>query len=521
MLQSIIFTTVLFSIQTSFASSHDSISFIQAEKCLKAHHVPYQTRTSSFGISDHNNWTVLTTPYNRRITWEPAIVTLPFTPQQVSRSVTCAAAAGLKIQAKSGGHSYASFSNGGQDGSLIVNMQNFNTINLNEDHIAKVGAGVRLGNLDLELYDQGKRALPHGVCPGVGAGGHFTHGGYGYAGRLWGLALDSIVGLDLVLANGSYVHANLTHYPDIYFAMRGAADSFGVVTSFYLQTRPAPSSVVTFTAKIPDALKNASLTADAFVKLQKTVYDTTLINANISFSVYTNQRGSFTLRGWCIECNATNFEREIFPNLFKGFPHPASLNVISRGWIESLTRLADGVPMSLPLYGYDYFDTFYSKSIVTQETKPLSHEQWRKFWTFVIKNGTASPSPWNTIIDMYGGRGSQINAVVKDSTAFSHRDSLWVIQNNANTFNHEPPFSESIITFIDDLTNTIMDNRPEEFGIYLNCADPSLSATEVAIRGYGPDTYNRLLSIKQKADPYSVFWNPQTVCITSLLCEQC
>jgi FAD/FMN-containing dehydrogenase len=48
----------------------------------------------------------------------------------VSDAVTCAAAAGLKVQAKSGGHSYASFSTGGKDGSLIVNLQNFNSISV-------------------------------------------------------------------------------------------------------------------------------------------------------------------------------------------------------------------------------------------------------------------------------------------------------------------------------------------------------------------------------------------------------
>ena len=125
-----------------------------------------------------------------------------------------------------------------------------------DDGIASVGAGVRLGNLALEIYAQGKRALPHGVCPGVGIGGHFTHGGYGYQARLWGLALDSIVGMDVVLANGSYIYTNATEHPEMFYALRGAADSFGIITNFYLQTRPAPSSIVTFTAQMPEVYKD-------------------------------------------------------------------------------------------------------------------------------------------------------------------------------------------------------------------------------------------------------------------------
>jgi FAD/FMN-containing dehydrogenase len=133
-----------------------------------------------------------------------------------------------------------------------------------DNGIATVGAGVRLGNLALEIYAVGERALPHGVCPGVGVGGHFTHGGYGYQSRSWGLALDSIVGLDVVLADGSYIHANASKFPDVFFALRGAADSFGVITYFHLQTRPAPSSIVTFSASIPDALKNPNSLAVSF-----------------------------------------------------------------------------------------------------------------------------------------------------------------------------------------------------------------------------------------------------------------
>ena len=89
--------------------------------CLNSYQVPFEDSTSA-------NWTSLITPYNLRLWWYPAVVTLPFTPQHVSDSVTCAAAAGLKVQAKSGGHSYASYSSGGQNGSVIINLQNFQSI---------------------------------------------------------------------------------------------------------------------------------------------------------------------------------------------------------------------------------------------------------------------------------------------------------------------------------------------------------------------------------------------------------
>ncbi|KAL8725979.1 MAG: hypothetical protein Q9166_007013 [cf. Caloplaca sp. 2 TL-2023] len=77
---------------------------------------------------------------------------------------------------------------------MIIDLETFQAIGVDSKGIAQVGAGVRLGNLATGIYNQGKRALPHGVCPGVGIGGHATHGGppasaansaYGARNALW------------------------------------------------------------------------------------------------------------------------------------------------------------------------------------------------------------------------------------------------------------------------------------------------------------------------------------------------
>ena len=56
--------------------------------------------------------------------------------------------------------------------------------------------------------------------------------------------MDRIIGMDVVLADGSVVHATDVDTPDLFFALRGAAESFGIVTTFHLQTYPAPDAVV-------------------------------------------------------------------------------------------------------------------------------------------------------------------------------------------------------------------------------------------------------------------------------------
>jgi hypothetical protein len=93
--------------------------------CLTSHNV-------TFSVDGSADWTALQTPFNLRLSYNPAVITTPETPEQVSASVTCAAAAYLKVQAKGGGHSYASYSSGGQNGSLIVDMEKFDEINVDQ-----------------------------------------------------------------------------------------------------------------------------------------------------------------------------------------------------------------------------------------------------------------------------------------------------------------------------------------------------------------------------------------------------
>lgn len=82
------------------------------------------------------------------------------------------------MAARSGGHSHASYSLGGADGYLVVDLSHINGIEIDETtRAARIGAGNRLGDVALGLFNQGERAIPHGTCPLVGIGGHASYGG--------------------------------------------------------------------------------------------------------------------------------------------------------------------------------------------------------------------------------------------------------------------------------------------------------------------------------------------------------
>lgn len=258
--------------------------------------------------------------YNRVFSYRPAVICLPEKDCDVANAIKFARTENLKVQPRGGGHSYAAYSAGGQDGSLILHMKNFSTISLDtETDIAVVGAGVRLGQLATELFQQGRRAVPHGTIKNVGVAGHFSHGGYGYQSRAWGLAVDSICGLDVVLADGRLLHVTENDHPELFFAFRGAADSFGVILRFHLRTVPAPKEVVLFSYDIEGIVEDVDEATVAFLNIQRVVQDANVIDADVSFGFFIHD-GSWTIWGVFLR-NQEVFEAKVSVNWLQ--PPPA------------------------------------------------------------------------------------------------------------------------------------------------------------------------------------------------------
>ncbi len=143
---------------TACASTSDTAAALA--DCLTKAGVPVDTSGSEDYMLD-------ATPFNLRLNYTPVAVAAVTTTKHIQDAVTCARELGVKANAKCGGHSYASFGLGGEDGHLVVEMTRMNKVVLdNTTGIASAEGGTRLGHLALELWNQGKRAISHGTCPG-------------------------------------------------------------------------------------------------------------------------------------------------------------------------------------------------------------------------------------------------------------------------------------------------------------------------------------------------------------------
>lgn len=130
------------------------------EKCLTDAKVPIDLKGSE-------PWNEDVAPFNIRLPYLPTAISVPLTTKHIQDSVKCGKKLGIKVSAKSGGHSYASFGFGGENGHLVVELSDMYNVTYDaRKNLATVQPGARLGHVATVLYEQYGRAIAHGTCPG-------------------------------------------------------------------------------------------------------------------------------------------------------------------------------------------------------------------------------------------------------------------------------------------------------------------------------------------------------------------
>lgn len=67
-------------------------------------------------------------------------------------------------------------------------------------------------------------------------GGLTLGGGISHHTNKYGLACDNIASYEVVTASGKIINVNEKSYPDLYWALRGGGNNFGIVTMFHYET---------------------------------------------------------------------------------------------------------------------------------------------------------------------------------------------------------------------------------------------------------------------------------------------
>lgn len=174
--------------------------------------------------------------YNAMIDRHPALVARCVDAADVISAVNFGRDQGLTIAVRGGGHNGAG--SGTCDDGLVIDLSPMRGVRVDpSNQTVRVGGGSLWGDVDHATHPFGL-AVPCGFLSTTGVGGLTLGGGIGYLSRKYGLSIDSLLSVDMVLADGSFVAASPDQHADLFWAVRGGGGNFGVVTSFQFRGNP-------------------------------------------------------------------------------------------------------------------------------------------------------------------------------------------------------------------------------------------------------------------------------------------
>ncbi|KAL4887755.1 hypothetical protein BDV59DRAFT_189977 [Aspergillus ambiguus] len=138
---------------------------------------------------------------------------------------------------KSGGHNFNTGVSSTDGGVLISFNENLSTVKRTSDGNFDVGPGARWGDV-YEVAEKTNQVVVGGRLANIGVAGFTLGGGLSYYSAQYGLTCDNVINFEVVLGNGTVVNANSFSNTDLWWALKGGGNRFGIVTKFTFKGHP-------------------------------------------------------------------------------------------------------------------------------------------------------------------------------------------------------------------------------------------------------------------------------------------
>lgn len=177
--------------------------------------------------------------FNKRFNVFPKAIIIPKSKKTLAKVLKYLRKKNLNFSVRSGGHC---FEPGSLSSDYILDLRNFDSIDIKGDDEVYLGAGLRLGPV-IKVLGTIDRAIPTGTCQSVGISGLSLGGGIGFLARTCGLTCDAIKSITLLTADSEIIEVDENHFPDLFWALRGAGNnSYGIALGFTFKTFHIPSA---------------------------------------------------------------------------------------------------------------------------------------------------------------------------------------------------------------------------------------------------------------------------------------
>ncbi len=408
---------------------------------------------------------------NAMINRSPAVIARCTGAADVIECVRFAREHDLVVAVRGGGHSVAGKSV--CDDGLMIDLSTMKGIRVDPaKRTVRAATGLTLGEFDRETQAFGL-ATTLGVVSKTGIAGLTLGGGWGHLHAKYGLALDNVVAVDVVTADGRLVTADANENQDLFWGVRGGGGNFGIVTSIKYRLHelgPVLGGAVFYPAsKAEEALR-------FFREFSETIPDELVI-----------QCGSFTLPdkvqvfavAACYCGNIAEGEKVLKPLRTFGPPMADAISVMSYVQLQSM------------------FDPFFPPGRQTYVKSnfilALSDDAIRALAQFAGR----SPSPYSFAPFLEHWHGAATRVGIAD-TAFPHRQHSYNLMFWSNW--ESASESEENIRWTRACWSALQPYLVE--GSYSNYVSDDGGAVERA--AYGPN-YDRLVTLKNKYDPTNLF----------------
>lgn len=422
--------------------------------------------------------------YNKRFNYFPKIIFYPKKDKHVQFLVKTFKKYHLEFAIRSGGHC---FEPGSLSSDYIVDLSKFNKI-IPDIHKKEVyiGAGTELKNV-IRTLGELDHAIPTGTCPSVGVTGLTLGGGIGFLSRQFGLTCDSVKSIKLVDAKGRIIEATNDTHPDLFWALRGAGNgSYGIVLGFTFKIHYVP--VVTYYELmwewdinlVEPIMKTWQAWAETLPDSITTVLGVRHPNAMCAIP---EESPPLVIRIDGLKVGSEPFTEW---KVFKKF-HP-QVKIIQTNYLDSSKYWSNESPLP--------FNKGKSKIL----NKPLTKKTIHKVVEFFRKLEDKNP---NFLVyfdfERFGGKVASNNSSFFPSQAFGWWEQAY--------FWEFPEQTEEVLALSRDFYKTLS-NKTFPY-CYANFVDYDLG-DEYLHRYYG-DHVDRLITIKQKYDPYNLFHWHQSI----------
>jgi FAD/FMN-containing dehydrogenase len=306
---------------------------------------------------------------------------------------------------------------------------------------------------------------------------------------MWGSALDQVLEVEVVTADGEIRRANETHNTDLFWAIRGAGPSFGIVTEYVVKTHAAPGEIVEYTYSLSFGTQKEMI--PIYKKWQALASDPEL-DRRFSSQFIAQPLGALitgTFYGSEAEFKATG--------ILEKLPKGSNISFDIFDWKADLVHQAElaglalaGIPIA--------FDT---KSLAIPQENLLDDDQIETLFTYMDQKKWLGLL-WVVIFNTEGGAmGDRTN----DETAYSHRDSVIMYQSYGIG-----------ITKVSQRTHEFIGGVHESMQLgganhtYVGYIAPGMDRAS-AQEFYWGENLPRLRELKSKWDPRDIFRNPQSI----------